>query len=134
MTNDFTTNVKNSWLHYSSISDVTAKISTNAFTKAYLNGTINGELKRLNSNILFFNGHGSGEFILFSHQGDPRYATGIYIDDDKKIYDYFDAIGLNGISMSNVELVSFVGCSTGYGNRNLLTKARDRGANVAVRF
>ena len=46
MSNDYTTNVTNSWTHYSSISDVTAKLSTNAFTKTYLDGTINGSLPR----------------------------------------------------------------------------------------
>ena len=134
MANDYTQNVRNSWTHYSSISDVTAKLSTSAFTKTYLDGTINGSLPRLNSNILFFNGHGSPDAILFSHQGDPRYATGISIGNDTLYLNYFDTIGLNNVNMNNVQLVSFVGCNTGTGNTNLLTKARERGALVAVRF
>lgn len=133
-TGDFTTNVRNSWLHYSSISDVTASLSTSAFTKTYLNGTLSNGLKRLNSNILFFNGHGNSEGIFFSHQGDPRYATGIYIGNDIMYNGYFDSVGLNNINMNNVELVSFVGCFTGAENQNLVTKARERGAEVAVRI
>lgn len=134
MQNNYTTNVKNSWSHYSSISDIVARLSTSAFTKTYLDGTIDGVLPRLNNNILFFNGHGNSDVILFSHQGDSRYATGIYIGDDIKYNNYFDTIGLNRKTMTRVELVSFVGCSSGAGDKNLLTKARERGAKVAVRI
>lgn len=131
---DFRDLAKNSWLHYSSMSDVNAKLSSSAFSKTYLSGTWSNGLKRLNSNILFFVGHSNPNAIVFSHLGNPDYATGIYINNDMMYGDYFNTIGLNNVNMNNVELVTYVGCSTGAGNQNLLTKSRDRGADVAVRI
>lgn len=104
--------------------------------------------KQLASDVLFFNGHASGKAICFrSNQNN----TGVRYDDADKVViplDYSDGskekvsfAGVQKKDFQNVELVSFIGCSTGVKWMNGSTRmnsiaeiACDRGAQASIGF
>ena len=132
LTGNFLSTTAYSQMAYNNISDITSLRNT-AFTKAYLIGTTpNGE-KRLETNVIFLNGHGNSDNMVFCHQGNSAYATGICLGQDFND-GFFDYVGLNTLNMYKTRLVTYCACKTGEGNNNLVTASINRGAKVAVGF
>lgn len=95
-------------------------------TYDFLSGNGVGSSKVLNSEILFFNSHANYNIMELSPS--VNLITGVNSPSS-------NSVGLSSYDMSNVELVSFVGCSTCVtGTPNLVVIAVNRGAETAVGF
>ncbi|MCL2654658.1 MAG: Ig-like domain-containing protein, partial [Coriobacteriia bacterium] len=103
----------------------------------YLNGNSpNTGEKRLSSPIVFFDGHGNYDNVMFNyHEKGGEYFTGVWIDptgQSQKTKGYY--VGIPSTPMTNVKLITFAACLTaeqGHG-RNLCSAAIDKGAATAV--
>jgi len=133
--NGFAQNAENSWMHYGNLPTINPEISTITLTGNLLNYPLPNGKHKLESNILFLNGHANPNEIHFSYLDDPRYLTGVYNGNsytDQSSGRVF--VGLNALNLNDTQLVNFVGCSTAKNDNNLLTKAIERGAKVALGF
>ena len=121
---DYTPNAKKAKEKYNTISGMTA-LYTSTPTKASLNVGIK-------KNVVFLNSHGNYNRMKFvNEQKNPKVYTGIstgVVDDE--------FLNINNVSLSNVKLISFVGCKTADDGHttNITSKAVSRGAATAVGF
>ena len=87
-------------------------------------------VRKLASDVVFLNGHGNNTSIVFG----KTLGSGVYYGYNAYSTNYQYA-GLKSIgSMSTVDLISFVGCSTAGGSSNLPSVAVELGATTAVGF
>lgn len=135
--NPFATNAKNSWLSYGNLPTISSKLSTTTLSINLLNSPLPNGKHKLESNVVFLNGHADSTSIDFSYLDDSRYLTGVYYGNsytDDRGYNY---VGLNTLNLNDTQLITFAGCSTGAGkagDSNLLSRSVERGAKFAVGF
>ena len=133
LSGNFTASSAYAQLSYSRISDVHSSRAT-AFTKSYLTGTATNGDRRMETDIIFLNGHGNSNLIVFCSLGNQNYATGVKSGGDQVVDNFFDCVGLNTLDMSGTTLITYCACNTGSDSSNLLTNSIARGARVAVGF
>lgn len=93
-------------------------------------------VNKLGSSVIFLNGHANYDNILFGDTvDDEKHKCGVNKDTDctssKTNYQY---AGLKSRDLSNVKLMSFVGCNTASDTDNLCTTAVAGGADCAIGF
>ncbi|SHH89460.1 hypothetical protein SAMN02745135_02584 [Caloranaerobacter azorensis DSM 13643] len=104
-------------------------------TVQYMRGNNpNTNAPRMESDVLFFDGHGNYQCIAFNYkQKGGDYKTGIYygknFDSPSSGYKY---AGIKSYNFSKVKLVTFAGCNTAEGTDNITKRAVDEGAKTAV--
>lgn len=98
-----------------------------------LRGNFQDGVKRIQSDILFFSGHGNADSVVFNYKnkgGD--YKTGVYNssnwDSPNSGYKY---VGING-NMGSVKLITLAACETASGSNNITKGAANQGADAAV--
>ena len=130
MTGDFTNNVHYANMCYGLIPSITHSYYNCSPTISYMKGNNPAGFRRIASRIVFLNGHANPTTIVFNyHNLYGVFNTGVTTGSDTIKY-----AGLSSTNMSGVELISFVGCSTGEGIDNLPSKAVSKGATTAVGF
>lgn len=102
-------------------------------TVSIMRGNFSSGTKRIQSDILFFSGHGNYDNIAFNYKGKGgEYMTGVYYGSDLNSTSGYKYVGLNG-NMSSVKLVTFAACLTASNNDNNITaRAVSYGAKTAV--
>lgn len=102
-------------------------------TASILKGNFTNGTKRMQSDVLFFSGHGNYNNVSFNYKGKGgSYATGIWYTTDCKTTDNYEMVGISG-NMGSVKLVTFAACLTASNNDNNITaKAVSYGADAAV--
>lgn len=102
-------------------------------TVSILKGSFSTSTKRMQSDILFFSGHGNYNNVSYNYDGKGGdYATGIWYTGDCTTTDGYKMVGLSG-NMSSVKLVTFAACLTASNNDNNITaNAVSYGADTAV--
>lgn len=105
-------------------------------TYEYLRGTNPSGGDRLGSSVVFLNGHGNYDNLICGDTVDDAvYKCGVYMNHDftssSSGYTY---AGLDDRDLSDVKLISFVGCKTATKDDNLCTSAIDGGADCAIGF
>lgn len=130
LTGDFTANVTYAATCYGMMNNFTSYYQT-APSVSYLRKETNPNgVRKLASNVVFLNGHGNSTSMAFG----KTLGSGVYYGYDASSTNYQYA-GLKSIgSMSTVDLISFVGCSTASGTSNLPSVAVALGATTAVGF
>lgn len=118
---NFETNAVNAKNAYAQISDVTATRYTP--TASNLNS-------KLNSNIVFLNSHASQHSMTFKFFNNSVYTVTTIGDGTSQDV----SVDISDIDLSNVELISFVGCKSAVGTTNITTTAISQGAKVAIGF
>ena len=105
---------------------------TTSPTVSVMKGSFQNGIKRMQSDVLFFAGHGSNAVMSFNYNGssDSNYKVGIHYTTDTTNSGY-TYVGLSG-NMGTVKLVTFAGCSTASGTDNLPSRAVSYGADAAV--
>ena len=103
---------------------------------AYLRGTNPAGGDRLGSSVIFLNGHAAYNNLLCGDTvDDAEHQCGVHRDTDftssSSGYTY---AGLESRDLSNVKLMSFVGCNTASNTDNLCTTAVAEGADCAIGF
>lgn len=96
-------------------------------TISWMKGT-NGSTKRMESDILFFSGHGNSSLMHFY---DANHTSG---------YDFYITtgsnsstnVGLSSYNMGNVKLAVFAGCQTASGTSNITKTAQTKGAAKSI--
>lgn len=98
-----------------------------------LNGYTYRGIKYMQSDILFFSGHGNYDRMTFNYNGTGGdYATGIYRYNSVLLENGAKLVGIQG-NMSGVKLVTFAGCMTASNNdQNICAQAVTYGAKTAV--
>ncbi len=98
-----------------------------------LKGTFKNGTKRMQSDILFFSGHGNNECMAFNYlEKNGKYKTGVYYKGDYNSSSGYQYVGINN-NMSHVKLVTYAGCETASNNYNNITYAStNQGATCAV--
>lgn len=98
-----------------------------------MKGTFKNGTKRMQSDILFFSGHGNNECMSFNYLGNNgKYKTGVYYKDDYNSSSGYQYVGIND-NMSHVKLVTYAGCETASNNYNNITcNSTSKGAECAV--
>lgn len=131
---DFTPNVEYAAGAYGMISGIRSYKSFKPYY-GYLTGNNPNGVRRIASDVVFLNGHGSNKLIVFNSENTyGNYATGVYYGADASSGRYRYA-GLDSTDWSQCDLISFVGCSTASnGITNITWKAASKGANSAVGF
>lgn len=102
----------------------------------YLRGDNPAGNDRLGSSIVFLNGHASYANLWCGDTvDDAEHKCGVHKDTDftSSVTGYTYA-GLKNRDLSDVKLISFVGCNTASNTDNLCTSAIDRGAECAIGF
>lgn len=105
-------------------------------TSTMLRGNL-GSKKLMQSEVLTLFGHGNVDCLCFHPDFlGGQYKCGISYknndwDSSSTGYQY---VGLKSEDMPFVDLISFIGCSTGGGDDNLVTRAVERGAKTALGF
>ena len=126
---DFSSNVYYAHVCYGMISGITSYYN-NMPTVSYMKGNNPAGARKIGSRIVFLNSHANNEEMVFNYQQlVGSYYTGVYYG-----YDTTNDVGLLSTNMSGVDLISFVGCSTGAGTTNLPSRAVSHGATTAVGF
>ena len=126
---DFSSNVYYAHVCYGMISGITSYYN-NMPTVSYMKGNNPAGARKIGSRIVFLNSHANNEEMVFNYQQlVGSYYTGVYYG-----YDTTNDVGLLSTNMSGVDLISFVGCSTGAGTTNLPSRAVSQGATTAVGF
>lgn len=102
-------------------------------TASIMRGNFANGTKRIQSDILFFSGHGNYDNVAFNYKGKGgEYMTGVYYGSDMSSTSGYKYVGLNG-NMSSVKLVTFAACLTASNNDNNITaRAVSYGAKTAV--
>lgn len=98
-----------------------------------IKGTFKNGIKRMQSDILFFSGHGNNECMAFNYleQG-GKYKTGVYYKGDYNSSNGYQYVGINN-NMTHVKLVTYAGCETASDNYNNITYlSASKGAKCAV--
>lgn len=96
-------------------------------TISWMKGS-NGSTKRMESDILYFSGHGNSSLMHFY---DSNHTSG---------YDFYITtgsnsstnVGLSSYNMSNVKLAVFAGCQTASGTSNITKSAQTKGAKKSI--
>lgn len=129
LSGDFTSNVLYANTCYGMISGISSYYSCMP-TISYMKGNNPVGVRRIGSRVVFLNGHANNTMLVFNHNNEGgNYDTGVYYGSDTTNY-----AGLLSTNMSGVDLISFVGCSTGAGSTNLPSRAVSQGAKSAVGF
>ncbi len=132
---DFTPNVK----YAAKIYGMMGYDSYQSFdpTYTYLQGQNPGGQDRLGSSVVFLNGHGSSNSIVFGNKtnNEPAYRCGVHRDYDfaPSTEDYIYT-GLKDRDLSNTKLISFFCCNSATTSPNLCSVAIDRGATCSIGF
>ncbi|SHK60910.1 hypothetical protein [Paramaledivibacter caminithermalis] len=88
---------------------------------------------RMESEILFFSGHGNYQCVSFNYKKKGDYKTGIYYgkdyDNSSTGYKY---AGIKSYHMSKVDLATFAACKTADGSDNITKRVVSEGADTAV--
>jgi len=133
---DFTDNVLYASTCYGTINNITSHYNLKP-TVDYMRGTNPNGNRRIASRIVFLNGHANYDCIVFAHNNESGYKTGVHMYEDQTSSNTgFAYAGLTSTDMSTCKIISFVGCCTG-GNisgDNLIKLAVRRGAKTAVGF
>lgn len=136
LSGDFTENVKYAATCYGLLKSVKSYYNLKPNVEYMKGNNPNGE-RRIASKIVFLNGHGNYDNMVFPHNNENKYKTGIYMGYDFKSKSTgFDYVGIKSTDMSTCKLISFVGCKTA-ANRsgeNLVKNAIKKGAKSAVGF
>jgi len=103
-------------------------------TVSYMTGNNPAGNPRLESNVLFFSGHGNTDHMSFNYKkSGGNYATGIiqgnYWESPTTGYKY---AGVEDYNMGSVELVVFGGCNTAKGSDNITNDVVQNGASAAI--
>lgn len=104
------------------------KYNTGAFTVSQIRNYLGS-----NENAVFISRSHGGKYL----SNDAVIGTCIRLNDDDSNKVFFSSTGMNGLDLSNLLLVMFIGCKTGYGGvggKNLPTVACSKGAKTAVGF
>ena len=104
------------------------KYNTGAFTVSQIRNYLDS-----NENAVFISRSHGGKYL----SNDAVIGTCIRLNDDDSNKVFFSSTGMNGLDLSNLLLVMFIGCKTGYGGvggKNLPTVACSKGAKTAVGF
>ncbi len=100
-----------------------------------MTGTFKNGIKRMQSDILLFSGHGNYDHMAFNYRGlGGKYRTGIYYTDKEQIESSSTGYVYSGLkNMSHVQLVTFAGCETAnQDNKNITLLSCNNGAKCAV--
>lgn len=102
----------------------------------YLRGENPDGDDRLGSSVIFLNGHAANDNLLCGDTvDDDEHQCGVHRDTDfKSPSSGYTYAGLESRDLSNVKLMSFVGCNTASTDDNLCTTAVDEGADCAIGF
>lgn len=102
----------------------------------YLRGKNPGSADRLGSSVIFLNSHAAYNNILCGDTvDDDEHRCGVHRDTDfTSTSSGYTYAGLESWDLSNVKLISFVGCNTASTDDNLCTKAVKMGADCAIGF
>ena len=114
------------------IAGYTSNYSTEP-TVSIMRGNFQDGTKRIQSDILFFSGHGNADSVVFNFKNKGgNYKTGVYSSGDwtssSSGYGY---VGLKG-NMGSVKLITLAACNTASGTNNITRYAKDQGADAAV--
>lgn len=131
---DFRQNVINAAEGYYPHSSLTASYYTNNPNYSYINGTKLGT-----SRVWFINGHATPDEIATAAQDSTEYRTGIarYTTNpynDTFFGKTFKFVGIGNRSFAATNIISFVGCSTGYSSTNITKTANAKGAKASIGF
>lgn len=102
-------------------------------TVSIMRGNFTNGTKRIQSDVLFFSGHGNYDNVAFNYDGKGGdYMTGVYYGSDLDSSSGYKYVGLYG-NMSSVKLVTFAACLTASNNdSNLAARAVSYGADTSV--
>ena len=120
---DFRTSAYNAKCYYDGINNISASYSTTP-TKTKL-------INHIDNNVIFLNSHAESNGITFIYDSGSGNQTVCGIKTGNSNANY---VGLNDYSLSNVNLISFVGCDTALGTSNVTLASVLRGADSAVGF
>lgn len=127
---NFITNVTSAKTAFSSMPSITKSYLKTTPTFTYLKSSNPNGYRVIGSDIVFLNSHANPSEIVFKYEsGSSVIKTGVTKGADTSKY-----VGISSTDMSNVDLISFVGCSTASGSSNLTRAAITSGANAAVGF
>ncbi|MDO4924227.1 MAG: hypothetical protein Q3980_01020 [Turicibacter sp.] len=134
-TGDFTKNVNYAATAYGMISGLSSYKNYSPDV-TYMRGNNPDGIRRIGSRIVFLNGHGNYDNMIFNYGNKGgSYATGVYYGKDLNSSSGYSYAGIQDTNMSGVDLISFVGCSTGANSGdNLGSRAVKKGATTAVAF
>lgn len=134
LSGDFTPNVEYAAGAYGRIAGVRSYRNFSPDDKYILGNNPNGA-RRIASDVVFLNGHGSNKTIMFNPGNvGGNYATGVRCGIDY-IENGYKCAGLDSTNMRTCDHISFVGCSTASnGLDNLTWKAMSKGATSALGF
>lgn len=121
---DYRANAQNAQKAYASISDIGDNSVKYSPTKSTL-------AKRIDENVVFLNNHGNTHKMTFRFFDNAGVYTVSGITDTLTSSTY---VNISDMDLSNVELISFVGCLTASGNSNLTKTAVNQGASAAIGF
>lgn len=88
----------------------------------------NGSYKRMESDVIYFSGHGNSSGMYFYDAAN----TSSYTFSIKGGNNSTSVVGLNSYNMSKVKLAVFAGCETGKGNSNIAKTANTKGAKASI--
>lgn len=127
---DFTGNAKYAATCYGMMSNFSGYYQTTP-SASYLRSETNPNgVRKLASDVVFLNGHANPKLMIFGES----LGSGVYYGYDASNSSYQFA-GLKSIStMSTVDLISLIGCSTAGDSENLASVAYAQGATTSVGF
>lgn len=102
-------------------------------TVSIMRGNFQDGTKRIQSDILFFSGHGNTNSVVFNFKNKGgNYKTGVYNSEDwTSTSSGYGYVGLKG-NMGSVKLITLAACETASGTNNITRYAKDQGADAAV--
>lgn len=127
---DFTDNVKYAATCYGMMNNFRSYYQTTPSVEYLRSETNPNGVRKLASDVVFLNGHANPQLMAFGES----LGSGVYYGYDAYSSSYQYA-GLKSIgTMSTVDLISFVGCSTAGDSENLASVAYAKGATTSVGF
>lgn len=121
---DFRTNAQNAQKAYASISDIGDKSVKYSPTKSMLTS-------KIDETVVFLNNHGNAHKMTFRFFDNSGTYTVSGVTDTSTASEY---VNISSMDLSNVKLISFVGCETALGSSNLTKTAVKQGASAAIGF
>lgn len=87
----------------------------------------NGNVPYMQSDILFFSGHGNSNGMYFYYGNDSSRDFSISTGTNNS-----NKVGIGSYNMNNVDLVVYAGCQTASGSSNITKATNDAGAKAAL--
>lgn len=103
--------------------------------ESYMKGNNPNGVRRVCSEVVSHNGHANYHCVAYRWAGStsPMYKTGIYYGNDYTLSDTkYVGVTDSKSDFSNTKFVEYIGCKTGSGSTNLVTRTRDEGAECVL--